>query len=232
MAAISVKALPGDFSVAAVVPLRGGSKSIPGKNIKPFCGKPLCEWALRALLDCDLISRVFVSTDSEEIASVVRSIDARIVIHPRPGHLAGDNSTTEETLIDLVTGRDIQERYLVTAQATSPQTTSADVSAAINLLVGMGANSLVTCVRTRRFFWNDNGTPINYDPARRPLRQQWNGTLMENGAFYISEVQQLRSGKARLHGKIAVYEMDEGSSIELDEISDWEMLEAHFAGTS
>jgi CMP-N-acetylneuraminic acid synthetase len=86
----------------------------------------------------------------------------------------------------------------------------------------------VSCVRTRRFFWRDDGTPINYDPAKRPLRQQWAGTLMENGAFYISSVEQLRGGSARLHGKIAVYEMDESASIELDELADWEILEADF----
>ncbi|XUJ34918.1 hypothetical protein ACQ5SK_03180 [Bradyrhizobium japonicum] len=90
------------------------------------------------------------------------------------------------------------------------------------------ADSLVTCVRTRRFFWNDDGTPINYDPSNRPLRQQWNGTLMENGAFYISTVDRLRGRSARLHGKIVVHEMDESTSIELDELSDWEMLETAF----
>ncbi|KJC34269.1 CMP-N-acetylneuraminic acid synthetase [Bradyrhizobium sp. LTSP849] len=223
-----MNAPPGKPSFAALVPLRGGSKSIPGKNIKPFCGQPLCAWTLRALLDCGMISRVFVSTDSEEIAAVARSIDSRILIHPRPTHLAADNSTTEEAIYDLIDACDIPEKYLITAQATSPQTTHHDVSAAISHLAASGADSLVTCVRTRRFFWNDDATPINYDPARRPLRQRWNGTLMENGAFYISTVDRLRERSARLHGKIAVYEMDESTSIELDELSDWEALEATF----
>lgn len=223
-----MSAPPGKPSFAAVVPLRGGSKSIPGKNIKPFCGQPLCAWTLRALLDCGMISRVFVSTDSEEIAAVARSIDSRIIIHPRPTHLAADNSTTEEAIYDLIDACDISEQYLVTAQATSPQTTRRDVADAISRFVANGADSLVTCVRTKRFFWNDDGTPINYDPSRRPLRQQWNGTLMENGAFYISTVERLRERDARLHGKIAVHEMDESTSIELDELSDWEALEATF----
>jgi CMP-N-acetylneuraminic acid synthetase len=227
----SMNASPGKQGIAALVPLRGGSKSIPGKNIKPFCGQPLCAWTLRALLDCELISRVFVSTDSQEIAAVVRAIDARILVHPRPADLAADNSTTEEAIYDLLASCDITERYLVTAQVTSPQTTRRDVSEAISHLVASGADSLVTCVRTRRFFWNDDGTPINYDPAKRPLRQQWNGTLMENGAFYISTVERLRGGSARLHGKIAIHEMDESASIELDELSDWETLEAAFRRT-
>lgn len=223
-----MSAPPGKPSFVALVPLRGGSKSIPGKNIKPFCGQPLCAWTLRALLDCGMVSRVFVSTDNEEIAAVVRSIDPRILVHPRPVHLAADSSTTEEAIYDLIDACDITERYLITAQATSPQTTRHDVANAISHFVTSAADSLVTCVRTKRFFWNDDGTPINYDPSGRPLRQQWNGTLMENGAFYISTVARLRERSARLHGKIAVHEMGESTSIELDELSDWEALEATF----
>jgi CMP-N-acetylneuraminic acid synthetase len=223
-----MKAIPADPTVVAVVPLRGGSKSIPGKNIKIFCGKPLCEWTLRALLDCKSISRVFVSTDSGEIADVVLSIDSRIHVHRRPARLATDLSTTEEAIVDLIAACDIRDTFIVTAQATSPQTTSSDVTEAIAHLIGAGADSLVSCVRTRRFFWRDDGTPINYDPSQRPLRQQWAGTLMENGAFYISSVEQLRNGSARLHGKIAIHEMDESAGIELDEQTDWEILEAAF----
>lgn len=223
-----MKAASADFTVVAVVPMRGGSKSIPGKNIRMFCGKPLCEWTLRAVLDCKSISRVFVSTDSEEIADVVSSIDPRIHVHRRPAHLATDDSTTEAAVLDLVTACDIRDKFIVTAQVTSPQTTSTDIAEAIAHLVETGADSLVSCARTRRFFWRDDGTPINYDPARRPLRQQWGGTLMENGAFYISTVDRLREGSARLHGKIAIHEMDENSSIELDELTDWEILEASF----
>jgi CMP-N-acetylneuraminic acid synthetase len=217
-----------DKRFVAVVPLRGGSKSIPGKNIKEFCGRPLCEWVLRALLQCEAISQVFVSTDSDKIADVVSSIDQRICIHRRPDRLATDTASTEEAIVDLINGQDIRSQFILTAQATSPQTTSADISAAIAHFLHSRADSLVTCVRTRRFFWTDDGRPINYDPAERPLRQQWAGTLMENGAFYISSIEQMLQGRARLHGKIAVYEMDESTSIELDELADWRLLEAAF----
>lgn len=219
---------PSKENFVAAVPLRGGSKSIPFKNIKEFCGVPLCAWTLKALLGSRFVSKVFVSTDCDRIAAVVSSIDSRIVVHRRPDHLATDTATTEAAIVDLIEACDVREEFIITAQVTSPQTTSSDIDSAIGHLVGVGADSLVTCVRTRRFFWNDDGTPINYDPERRPLRQQWSGTLMENGAFYISRTDQLRQGRARLHGKIAVHEMDESASIELDELADWEALEATF----
>jgi N-acylneuraminate/3-deoxy-D-glycero-D-galacto-nononate cytidylyltransferase len=219
---------PAKENFVAAVPLRGGSKSIPYKNIKEFCGAPLCSWTLKALLGSSFISKVFVSTDCDKIAAVVSSIDSRIIIHRRPDHLATDTATTEAAIVDLISACDISEQFIVTAQVTSPQTTSMDIDAAIAHLVRTDADSLVTCVRTRRFFWKNDGTPINYDPARRPLRQQWAGTLMENGAFYISTTNQLRNGSARLHGKVVVHEMDESASIELDELADWEMLETVF----
>lgn len=219
---------PAKENFVALVPLRGGSKSIPFKNIKDFCGAPLCSWTLKALLDSKYVSRVFVSTDCDEIASVVSSIDPRIIIHRRPDHLATDTATTEAAIVDLIEACELREKFIVTAQVTSPQTTSSDIDAAITQFVQTGADSLVTCVRTRRFFWNDDGTPINYHPDNRPLRQQWSGTFMENGAFYISTIEQLRRGRARLHGKIVVHEMDESASIELDELADWGLLEAAF----
>ena len=228
MSCVTMQVSSAKESFVAAVPLRGGSKSIPFKNIKEFCGEPLCWWTLKALLGSNSISRVFVSTDSDKIAGVVSSLDSRIHIHRRPDHLATDTATTEAAIIDLIDACDIRDKFVVTAQVTSPQTTSKDIDAAIAHLLRTGADSLVTCVRTRRFFWRDDGTPINYDPARRPLRQQWAGTLMENGAFYISAVERLRAGSSRLHGKVAVYEMDESASVELDELADWQMLEAVF----
>ncbi len=217
--------------IIAVVPLRGGSKSIPNKNIRPFCGKPLCEWTLRAILESGRISRTFVSTDSDAIAKIVSAIDSSIIVHHRPDYLATDEASTEDTIVELLEVHNIESGYVLIGQATSPQTKSIDIVQAIDKLFESGADSLVTCTRSHRFFWNDNGEPLNYDPMHRPMRQQWPGTLMENGAFYISQIACLRQGRSRLHGKIAIFEMDQSASIELDEAHDWLVLEEIFRRT-
>jgi N-acylneuraminate cytidylyltransferase len=79
--------------------------------------------------------------------------------------------------------------------------------------------------RTKRFFWNENGTPINYDYKNRPRRQDFDGMLMENGAFYISSIGNIKKYKNRLSGKIAIYEMPEYTAIEIDEEDDWIIAE-------
>ena len=124
-------------SFVAAVPLRGGSKSIPFKNIKEFCGVPLCWWTLKALLGANSISRIFVTTDCDKIAGVVSSMDSRIHIHRRPDHLATDTATTEAAVIDLIDACDIRDKFVVTAQVTSPQTTSNDVDAAVAHLLAL-----------------------------------------------------------------------------------------------
>ena len=68
-------------------------------------------------------------------------------------------------------------------------------------------------------------TPINYDPLHRPRRQDFPGTLMENGAFYITKLEILQRYRCRLGGKIGIYEMDESTAAEIDEPSDLERVE-------
>ncbi len=213
---------------AALLPLRGGSKSIPLKNIKMFCGQPLCAWTLHAASATPRISEVWVSTDSDRIAEAVRQISSDIRVHRRPDSLGGDMTTTEAVMLDWIEGAAIGTPHVITLQATSPQTSTQDILAAIDSLERDKADSLVTGIRTHRFFWRDDGTPMNYQPAMRPMRQQWSGTFMENGAFYISRRDRLLAGESRLHGKIALHEMDAFAGIELDEPEDWARLEAEF----
>lgn len=209
---------------SALIPLRGGSKSIPQKNIRSLCNKPLCAWVLEAALNCSLISEVAVSTDCPIITSVVKSISPEIIIIPRPDAISGDTSPTEETMLHALGY--LSGKKLVTIQATSPLLSAEDLFEAIHQFEDTGAESMLSAVRTKRFFWNDDGTAINYDPTNRPMRQAFNGTLTENGAFYITDRDLLLSSRCRLGGKISIYEMPSETFIEIDEPEDWDAVEA------
>ena len=80
-------------------------------------------------------------------------------------------------------------------------------------------------MRNYRFFWNSDGTSKNYDYKNRPRRQNFDGMLMENGAFYINTVANIKSSGNRLSGKIGIYEMPEYTAAEIDEPDDWIVLE-------
>jgi len=210
------------IKTVALIPLRGGSKSIPKKNIKPICGKPLCEWVIQAAVDSDVIDEVYVSTDSKEIREVVENLNLGVNIIDRPVEYASDEATTETVMLHFM--RQVAFDRLVTIQATSPLLKANDIDAALIQFNQFKLDSMVSAVRIKRFFWTDDGAPINYVPAQRPRRQDFKGTLMENGAFYVTTREILSNDNCRLGGKIGVFEMSESTAYEIDEPSDWEIV--------
>jgi N-acylneuraminate cytidylyltransferase len=208
--------------VVALVPLRGGSKSIPLKNIKLLNGKPLCYYVLKAAADAPSIDEVYVSTDSPQIAQVVTSLGLGVKILHRPAELATDEASTE--VVMLHAAREVAFDTLVTLQATSPLTRAADLEAALRRFVDNGHDSLLTAVRSKRFYWTPQGEALNYDPRTRPRRQEFEGTFVENGAFYITRRATLLDSRCRLGGSIGIHEMGEESFVEIDEPQDWEAV--------
>lgn len=213
--------------VIAFIPVRGGSKSIPLKNIKCICGKPLVCWSIDALEDTDEVDEIVVSTDSDEIESVVLSRGyKKTKVFRRSEKTSTDSASTESAMLEYIDSASLDpDDIFMLVQATSPMTRSDDFSKAINYYKDSAKTSLVTCTRTRRFFWNKDGQPLNYDYKKRPRRQDFDGTYMENGAFYMSRVWAIKTSKCRLSGDIAVYELPEWMSCEIDEPSDWETIE-------
>jgi len=209
------------------IPARCGSKSIPFKNIKIFCGKPLIYWTLNALEDSKTIDKIIVATDCKEIANIVESFKfKKVSIYWRNPANAQDSSSSESVILEYIKQSDLKNNdYFFLVQATSPFTQSKDFDLAFQLLKRQKADSLLSCTRVKRFFWNEDGTPINYDFKKRPRRQDFKGNLVENGAFYINKIINILDYKNRLSGKVSIYEMPEFASIELDEPNDWIIAE-------
>lgn len=208
--------------IVALIPLRGGSKSIPLKNIKSIGGKPLCAWVLEAATGAASIDHVYVSTDSDRIKSVVRSLGLDVAIVDRPAMYATDEASTESVMLHFMEKVDFD--VLVTIQATSPLLKSWHLNDALCKFEREDFDSMLSAVRTERFFWREDGTPINYDPSSRPRRQEFAGSLMENGAFYITKRRILAKIGCRLGGRIGIYEMPEETAVEIDEPKDWEVM--------
>jgi len=201
---------------------RGGSVAIPKKNIVPVNGRPLVYYILDALCDSGCLTKVYVSTDSDEIAGVVKRYNSDIVeVFERMPVNAQSESSSEDAIIEFLNGANIsREETLVFAQATSPLTKPSDISQALEKLKKSDGDSLLTVVRQKRFIWSEEGEPINYSPEARPRRQDFDGFLVENGAFYISRVWDILESKSRISGKIIHWEMPEETYYEIDEPSD------------
>ena len=211
----------------AFIPVRCGSKSIPFKNIKEFCGKPLVYWNLEALENSKNINKIFVATDCEEIKNVVNSFNfSKVDIYDRDKENASDIASTESVMLEFINRQNFKDNDLFfLVQATSPLTQTKDFDKALETLKNEKADSLLTCIRTKRFFWDKNANPINYDFTNRPRRQDFDGLFMENGAFYINSIENIKKDKNRLSDKIAIYEMEEFTAVEIDEEDDWLIAE-------
>jgi N-acylneuraminate cytidylyltransferase len=214
--------------VIAFIPVRGGSKSIPLKNIKPFCGKPLVCWNIEALEACDKVDEVIVATDSDEIWHTVESRHyQKTRLYRRSAENACDTASTESVMLEYIHSvkLDAADIFML-VQATSPLTETTHFTEALNNYINGEYDSMLTCVRNYRFFWSADGVSLNYDYMNRPRRQNFEGMLMENGAFYMNTVGNILACGNRLSGKIGIYEMPEYTAAEIDEPDDWIILES------
>lgn len=212
----------------AFIPVRGGSKSIPLKNIKEIAGKPLVYWVAKAANDCNSIDKVYVATDNPAIKEVVEKLYLeKVVVIERSADTATDNASTESAMLEFA--RNYEFEHIALIQATSPLLTTEDLDNGFELYNMAGTDSVLSVVRQKRFQWetDQNGwaVPTNYNYQNRPRRQEFEGFFVENGAFYITSRQALLKTRNRLSGNIRICEMDESTYFEIDEPSDWTIIE-------
>lgn len=211
--------------VVAFIPARGGSKGIPLKNIKNIAGKPLIYWTIEAAIDCPIIDKIYVSTDSAKIKNCVESLrNEKIEVIGRSEYTASDVASSESALLEFCEKYIFDDVFFI--QATSPVLDSADLLCAWEKYAN--CDSVVSVTRQKRFVWQEDDNyyhPINYDYFKRPRRQDFKGFLVENGAFYLSSRNNIVNSKCRISGKISVQEMDVDSYLEIDEPKDWDLVE-------
>lgn len=208
----------------AFIPVRGGSKSIKNKNIKKINNRPLIYWVLDALTDCKQIDKVVVSTDSDEIRNTVNEYgNKNILVINRSKEVSTDYASTESVMLEFANSYEFENIILV--QATSPLLSKEDIENGLEEYEN--ADSVLSVVNQKRFIWSNtkNSQPINYDYLNRPRRQDFDGFFVENGAFYITSKKLLLKNECRISGKINAVVMDEESYYEIDEPSDWSIIE-------
>ena len=215
----------------AFIPARGGSKGVPGKNIKIINGKPLIAWSIEYALTASCIEDVFVSTDCEKIKSIAESYGAKVPFL-RPVNISNDTASTESAVmhfIDWSIENDITIDNLVLMQATSPFRYPGQLDKAMAQFTKDKSDSLVTVAKEHRFIWRNKKKPVaSYDVFNRPRRQDINtedDLYFENGSFYITKLENYQRYENRLGGKISMFEMTPEESFEIDELLDFSLVE-------
>ena len=208
------------------IPLRQGSKGIPGKNKRKMVGRPLFTWVLGEALHSDL-DAVYVYTDDEWIISFIEKeyhYTQKIKVLQRSATSATDTASTESAMLEFAASIDYDFDVFCLLQATSPFTTATDINASLSKLRD-GHDSTVSVVNTHRFIWNHDGQPLNYDYTNRPRRQDFEGLLVENGAVYTCTKDVLQRKQNRLGDNVGIVTMPEESLQEIDSENDWLVVE-------
>ena len=214
-----------------IIPARGGSKGVPHKNILPFLGTPLITHSIRYALDAELVDKVFVSTDDEQIAAIAKTAGAEI-IH-RPSELSGDTATTESAIehaVKVWREKGSAPDRIVLLQATSPLRPQGSLDEALRTFRSGGYDSLLSISPTHRFFWRVDGeiAQAEYDFMNRPRRQDMQEKdirYVENGSVYIFSTTHFKATGNRLGGKIGYVVFPEEYSPEIDSRHDFILLE-------
>ena len=178
----------------ALIPARGGSKGIPGKNLQKVDGVPLVCRSIRAAQASNSVGRVMVSTDDDAIASAAKSEGAGVI--QRPAGIAGDTASSESALLhalDILEKQGPLETELVFLQCTSPFTTGAQIDAVLAALKPEHCNSSFAVTPWHGFLWRADGRGINHDPGQpRQRRQDLEPAFLETGAIYAMRVAAFR----------------------------------------
>lgn len=215
------------MSSIGFIPLRKGSKGIPGKNKKKLLGRPLFCWVLGEAIASQL-DTVYVFTDDEEIITFINKEyhwTNKVKTILRSDASATNTASTEMGMKEFVNQLEEPFDFLCLLQATSPFTEAQDINNCLESVENGTNDSALTVVNTHRFTWTSDGKPKNYDVFNRPRRQDFDGLLIENGACYVTTSDAFRESRNRISGNIATVPMAEDSLTEIDTLTDWKIVE-------
>ena len=226
-----------DKTFLAIIPARGGSKGLPGKNIKELCGKPLIAWSIEAGLKSKYIDELVVSTDYQDIADIAKEYGANVPFL-RPDYLARDTATSFDAVkhtIDFYKNELGKEfDYIVLLEPTSPLREIEDIDLAIEKLLSSSAESIVGISKTEdqnpAFLINkdqDNYLSGYENKDMKVLRRQdISDVYFFEGTIYISQTNILLNEETFYHKNTIGYEVPKYKSLEIDDIDDFIMVEA------
>jgi CMP-N,N'-diacetyllegionaminic acid synthase len=215
--------------VLGVIPARGGSKGIPGKNIQPLVGTPLIVHTIECARCAQLLDAFVVSTDSRAIAAVVEAAGARVVW--RPGELARDESPTEDALLhavdELIAADGSEPEYVVTLEPTAPLRRPETIDACVRLALDRDADAVLTVVENRSSIGTmEDGIFTRLDPSEPRRRQLRRPRYVESSTVYVTRTAHLRRSRSVLAAPLYAVVVSEEEAIDINTPTDLVIAEA------
>ena len=213
------------YRAVALLPMKGHSERVRGKNFRDFCGKPLFRWMLDTLLEVDGIDAVVINTDARHILAENGLVDGpRVIIRDRKPEICGDAVSMNLVIADDLANVDA-EVYLMT-HTTNPLMSADTVRKALSeyraAQAAGQADSLFTVDKVQTRFYRADGSAVNHDPDNLLRTQDLEPWYEENSNLYIFSRDSFESTHARIGRRPMMYEGPYFESIDIDTPQDWD----------
>jgi N-acylneuraminate cytidylyltransferase len=212
-------------SITALVPMKGHSERVPGKNLRTMCHKPLFYWILDALSKSKFVDRIVVNTDSPEIAQATTTL-FDVTIIDRPADLQGDYFVANDLIAyDLSQFPDVE--FFLQTHSTNPLLKTETIDRAIEAFFQQSEyDSLfsVTELHTR-LYWSE-GTPVNHDPSNLIRTQDLEPLYEENSCLYIFSRASFKTNNNRIGVSPMMFPIDRFEAVDIDEEYDFLLAES------
>ncbi len=219
----------------AIITARGGSKRIPKKNIKNFCGKPIIAYSIEAALNSGVYSEVMVSTDSEEIAEIARSYGASIPFM-RSEKTSDDYATTRDVLMEVLSeyeklGKSFDNMTCI--YPTAPFITAEKLKESMELFIDSHGSLLIPVVQfsyppQRAYIIEDNKLHLKWEENRYTRSQDLEPFYHEAGQFYTYNISDYLAADGTIRENIVPYILPESEVQDIDTEEDWKMAEMKY----
>ena len=219
------------MKIVSITLARGGSKGLPGKNVKNFCGLPLVAWSIIQSKLSSKINDIFISSDDDEILNICSEHGAQKI--KRPDELAQDNSRSEDAIIHALKFIKNEYDYVIMLEPTAPLRKKNDLDSCIDKCIKEKWDSGFSSALLEDFLiWkkdeNNKLISVNYDYKFQLPRQMREPDYVENGGIYIFKPEIILKNKNRFGGNIGTYITNFWQSFEIDSREDWDFVKMIF----
>ena len=219
----------------AIITARGGSKRIPRKNIKEFCGKPILAYSIEAAKDSGLFDRVMVSTEDKEIAETAKRYGAEVPFF-RSESTSGDFATTNDVLLEVLAEYEKRgERFELACciYPTAPFVTAEKLRSAVEKLLADDADTLIPVVQfsyppQRAMVVREERLVFEYPQFLDSRSQDLEPHYHDVGQFYVFRTEAFLRNKRLMVGNILPFTVSEMEVQDIDNESDWEIAEIKY----
>lgn len=222
------------MKVLGIIPARAGSKRIPGKNTKLFCGKPLVEYIIQSALSAKLLDTIVVNSDDEKVLNIASKYQDLIPIK-RPQSIAGDKASALEYVnhtLKLLLEKKLEYDIIVILQPTSPLTLSTDIDETIQLLINSKSDSAVSIMKLdhaihpikMKTLEGNKLTPFLEDENGRMAEHELPTIFVRNCSVYASTIKTINENKV-IGDDCRGYLMPSDRSVDINDQLDFDFAE-------